>query len=138
MKISHNIEIPDSAITMKFTSSSGPGGQNVNKVATRVQLFVDIYSIKCLPSYAMERLKKMVANQISKEGVLILSSQKFRSQDRNRSAVLHQLKALINSSLVKPKQRRKTTVSKEKKARRQADNKHHSDLKKLRKKPGID
>lgn len=138
MKITHDIEIPDAAISFKYTTSSGPGGQNVNKVATRVQLFLDIASIKDFPAYAKAHLAKMMANQINKEGVLILSSQKFRSQDRNRYAVLHQLRALIESSLVRPKQRRKTKLSKNRKVKRQADNKRHSGLKKLRKKPGIE
>ena len=111
LKLSGGISIPHSEIDIKAIQSQGPGGQNVNKVATAIQLSFDV-SRSSLPDPAKRRLLNSMDQRITKEGVLIVRSQEHRSQEANRQSALKKLSEVLRSSLVSPKRRRPTRATK--------------------------
>ncbi|HMN54780.1 MAG TPA: alternative ribosome rescue aminoacyl-tRNA hydrolase ArfB [Sphingopyxis sp.] len=110
-------DIPDSAITEKFLAGTGPGGQNVNKVATACQLRVDVYALG-LPPDAYRRLKTLAGSRMTTEGELVILARRFRTQEANRTDARQRLNKLIDAALVRPERRIKTKPSKAAKARR--------------------
>jgi ribosome-associated protein len=110
-------DIPDSAITEKFLAGTGPGGQNVNKVATACQLRVDVYALG-LPPDAYRRLKTLAGSRMTTEGELVILARRFRTQEANRADARQRLNELIDAALVRPERRIKTKPSKAAKARR--------------------
>ncbi len=129
--------IPTDAISFQFVRSSGPGGQNVNKVATAVQLRVDLDRAG-LDEPVRRRLERLVPGQITQAGELVISAQRFRSQHRNRQDALERLDALVAQARRAPKKRVKTRPTLAAKRRREAEKKQRGDLKKLREKPRPD
>ncbi|HEX2812075.1 MAG TPA: alternative ribosome rescue aminoacyl-tRNA hydrolase ArfB [Sphingopyxis sp.] len=110
-------DIPESAITEKFLAGTGPGGQNVNKVATACQLRVDVYALG-LPPDAYRRLKTLAGSRMTTEGELVILARRFRTQEANRADARQRLNELIDAALVRPEKRIKTKPSKAAKARR--------------------
>src|SRR5210317_710485 len=108
VRITDAIELDESEIQFKFIRSPGPGGQHVNKAATAVQLRFDLTLSTSLPDNVRRRLKKLAQNRINSKGVLIITSNRFRSQDLNRKDALDRLIRLIIKSTLKKKPRRKT------------------------------
>jgi len=115
--ISNNTNIPDHEIEISAVRSQGPGGQNVNKVSSAIHLRFDIPA-SSLPDFYKQRLLKIKDSRISKEGVVIIKAQKFRSQEKNREDALLRLQALIRSVAVVQKKRRPTKPSKASQKRR--------------------
>ena len=130
--VTSNISIDERDMRFTFIRSSGPGGQNVNKVSTAVQLRFDVKDAAGLPEDVRSRLLQQAGNRVTDEGVLIIEARRFRSQERNRQDAIERLTDLIRRAAVKPKVRRKTRPSTASKERKLAAKKHRSALKKLR------
>ncbi len=129
--------IPEQALSYRFVRSGGPGGQNVNKVSSAVQLRVDLDRAG-LPGSVLERLKRMAPGQITRSGELVIFADRFRSQHQNREDALDRLEALIQQARRVPKKRLPTRVSKAQKKKRRAQKKLRGMQKKLRGRPGPD
>ncbi len=116
LEISPRLSIPDSELVERFVRSAGPGGQNVNKVATAVELRFDVATSPSLPETVRARLLAKRDRRLTAEGVLVISAQRFRTQERNREDARVRLAAFIADGLVVPKARiatRPTRASKE-------------------------
>ena len=118
MKITPGIAIDESELHEQFVRASGPGGQNINKVSTAVQLRFNVYASPSLPWDVRERLIKLARNRINTAGELIINAQSHRTQARNRADARERLAGLILSATHKPKPRKKTRPSAASKRRR--------------------
>jgi ribosome-associated protein len=106
--VAPGIDLDESELSFDFVRASGPGGQNVNKVATAVQLRFDVLRSPTLPEAVRMRLIKLAGQRMTDEGVLIIEARTTRSQTRNREAAVEQLVELIRKAAIPPKNRRKT------------------------------
>ena len=113
-----SITIPEQELVERFVRSTGPGGQNVNKVATAVELRFDIAQSPSLPEAVRERLLSKRDRRVTTEGVLVISAQRFRTQERNREDARERLAAFVDSGLRAPKPRIATKPSRASKERR--------------------
>ena len=107
LRVTPNISIDEQALEWDFVRSSGPGGQNVNKVATAVQLRFRVPT-SGLPAEVQQRLSTLAGSRLSTDGTLVIDARRFRSQARNRDDAMERLLELIRQSAVRPKRRRKT------------------------------
>lgn len=117
LELTPRIRIPDDELVERFVRAAGPGGQNVNKVATAVELRFDIAGSRVLPEPLRARLLARRDRRVTDEGVLVISAQRFRTQDRNRADARERLLAFLRAGLEVPKARiptRPTRASKEK------------------------
>jgi ribosome-associated protein len=110
-------DIPEAAISEKFLAGSGPGGQNVNKVATACQLRVDVFALGLAPD-AYRRLKTLAGSRMTADGELIILARQYRTQEANRADARARLNALVDQALIRPEKRIRTKPSKAAKARR--------------------
>jgi ribosome-associated protein len=136
IQITPTLSIDEREIDESFVRAEGPGGQNVNKVSTAVQLRFDVARSPSLPGYVKDRLTKIAGNRLTKEGVLVIIARRFRTQSQNREDALEQLKALLRQAEIRPKAHLKTRVPLGQKRRRQEDKAKHGEKKKLRKVTG--
>ena len=127
-----SISISPDEVQFEFIKASGPGGQNVNKVATAVQLRFDVRNSKSLKPEIRERLLRLAGKRVNSSGELIIVARRFRTQQRNREDAMQRLLRLIEKASIPPKIRRKSRPSTSSKLKRLDDKKRRSDLKKLR------
>jgi ribosome-associated protein len=138
-RVTDTISIDDSELEEAFVRSSGPGGQNVNKVSSAVQLRFDVRRSPSLPNDVAIRLMRLAGSRLTKDGVIVIVAQQHRDQARNRVDARERLFDLIRQAAVKPTVRRKTKVPKSAKRERLEGKKHRSSIKSLRRgKPGMD
>ena len=134
VKIYDQLLIPLSELRFTFSRSSGPGGQNVNKVNTRVTLWFDVVNSPNLTDHQKELIRNHMPTRINKDGVLRVVSQKHRSQASNRDEAVERFVSLLGESLQEALPRKKTTISKTAKERRLNEKKYRSRIKERRSK----
>ncbi len=118
IKITDTISLRDDEIRETFVRASGPGGQNVNKLSTAVELRFDVRRSPSLPDDVSIRLQRLAGRRLTKDGILVIEAQSHRTQDRNRVDALARLIALIRQAAVAPKPRKKTKPSRSARAER--------------------
>jgi len=128
IRITDAIAIDEGEIDERFVRSSGPGGQNVNKVSTAVELRFDV-AASSLPPDVKARLAALAGNRLIGDGVLLIDSREHRTQPANREAARARLIALLKHAAIRPKKRRATRPGKAAKERRLSSKKHRSDIK---------
>ncbi len=132
LRITDAIAIDESELSEAFVRASGPGGQNVNKVSSAVQLRFDVRHSPSLPNDVAVRLMRLAGKRLTKEGVIVIIAQQHRTQERNRADARERLADLIRQAAVKPTPRRATKVPKGEKKRRVEGKRHRSHIKSLR------
>jgi ribosome-associated protein len=130
--VSRSIHIPEAELEERFVRSSGPGGQNVNKVATAVQLRFDARRSPSLSEDVRERLLKLAAGRITDEGILLIEARRFRTQERNRLDARERLVKLILRAAIPPKPRKPTRPTRAANLRRLDAKKRRSEVKRAR------
>ena len=132
LDIDGRVQIPASELSWTAVTSGGPGGQHVNKVATKVHLRWDLGASTAVPAWAKARLRELAARRLDADGSVQIMCAATRSQGRNLELARLQLAALVRAALHRPKRRRPTAPSRGVKARRLADKRRHSDKKRQR------
>lgn len=132
IQITETITIEENEIEFDFARSSGPGGQHINRSATAVQLRFDVANSPSIPQEVGQRLRRLAGRRMTKEGVLIIQANNYRSQERNREDALDRLVALIRKAAERPRQRRRTKLPQWAKERRLEQKRQRSEKKRSR------
>ena len=134
--VTDSVRVPERALTMRAVRASGPGGQNVNKVASKVDLRVDLDAIEGLTDPARERLRALAGRRLDAEGRLQITSQVTRDQARNLEDAREKVRALVAAAMREPKRRRPSRPTAAARERRIESKKHRATVKRLRGRPG--
>jgi len=127
-----SLTIPSEELRFSYIRASGPGGQNVNKVSTAAQLRFDAKNCLAIDHHMFNRLKQLTGSRITRAGIIIITAQRFRSQERNREDAVERLCEILLKASNKPKYRRPTKIGKAVKERRLDKKRRHSILKRRR------
>lgn len=138
MRINEKIDIDDRELEERFVRASGPGGQNVNKVSTAVELRFDVRATAALTGDVKTRLARLAGRRMTDDGVLVIRAEQFRTQERNRDDARARLAELVRQALYVPKRRIATKPSKAAKARRVDSKVRRSKVKSMRRSRGDD
>lgn len=130
-EITPSLKISENELHFDYIRASGPGGQNVNKVATAVQLRFDVRA-SSLPADAKQRLLQIAGKRITSEGILLIEAKQFRTQEQNREDATQRFVALVRRASIKPKPRKKTKPTKTSKEKRLQSKKRRGEVKKSR------
>lgn len=132
IRVTRHIAIDEREVTETFVRASGPGGQNVNKLATAVQLRFDVRHSPSLPDDVRARLERLAGRRLTREGVLVITAQRHRTQERNRADALDRLVSLIREAAVAPVPRRPTRPTLASRERRLESKRRRAALKGMR------
>ncbi len=135
IEISDTVRVPAAALHVRAVRASGPGGQNVNKVATKIDLRVDLDAVEGLPEPARARLRTLARHRLDAAGRLVVTSQATRNQARNLEDARDKVRALIAMALVRPRHRTATTPTAAARERRLGAKRARGDVKRLRARP---
>lgn len=138
IEITPSLSIDDNEIQLDFIRSSGPGGQNVNKVATAAQLRFNVDASINLPDEVKQRLRSIARNRMTEDGVLIIEAKRYRTQEQNREDAIARLVALISQATERPKPRRKTKPTAASQAERIEGKKRRGAIKRSRRRTPTD
>lgn len=136
LEITRHLHVPETEFTWSFVRAGGPGGQNVNKVASKAVLRWDVAASPSLPEAVKARLRASHPSRFTNEGELVLTSQRFRDQERNRQDCLEKLAELVRQAAAVPRPRKKTRPTRGSRENRLKDKQRRSRVKSLRRKPG--
>ena len=138
LEVTPHLRIPEDEFAWSYVRAGGPGGQNVNKVASKAVLRFDLGASSALPPAARLHALTRLGSRLTRDGALVLSSDAYRDQPRNRAAVLERLRALLAEAVAVPKRRRPTRPSRAARERRLTEKRQHGERKRERARHGED